>query len=72
MYSFDIQFYCVKRKEITTTPYGIKQRSVVFGHIYDQSFIYSPTDAPVSCLKSNIEIYIKTAPILFIHQLMHQ
>ena len=39
---------------------------------YYQSFIYSPTDAPVSCLKNNIKIYIKTAPVLFIHQLMHQ
>jgi len=28
-------------------------------------FIYSPTDAPVSCLKNNIKIYIKTAPTLF-------
>jgi len=33
---------------------------------YYQSFIYSPTDAPVSCLKkNNIKIYIKTAPTLF-------
>jgi len=29
------------------------------------SFIYSPTDALVSCLKKNIEIYIKTAPTYF-------
>jgi hypothetical protein len=29
------------------------------------SFIYSPTDAPVSCLKNNIKIYIKTAPTYF-------
>jgi len=32
-------------------------------------FIYSPTDAPVSCLKNNIkiyiQIYIKTAPTCF-------
>ena len=32
-------------------------------------FIYSPTDAPVSCLKNNtkiyIKIYIKTAPTCF-------
>jgi len=26
---------------------------------YYQSFIYSPTDALVSCLKKNIKIYIK-------------
>ena len=26
---------------------------------YNQSFIYSPTDALVSCLKNNIKIYIK-------------
>jgi len=25
-----------------------------------RSFIYSPTDVKVSCLKSNIKIYIKT------------
>ena len=30
-----------------------------------QSFIYSPTDAPVSCLKNNNTIYIKTAPTYF-------
>jgi hypothetical protein len=30
-----------------------------------QSFIYSPTDAPVSCLKNGIKIYIKTAPTCF-------
>ena len=34
-----------------------------------QSFIYSPTDAQVSCLKNNIKIsikiYIKTAPTCF-------
>ena len=34
-----------------------------------RSFIYSPTDAPVSCLKNNIKIYIKiyikTAPTYF-------
>jgi len=33
---------------------------------YYQSFIYSPTDAPVSCLKkNNIKIYIKTASTCF-------
>ena len=32
---------------------------------FDQSFIYSPTDAPVSCLKNNTKIYIKTAPTCF-------
>jgi len=36
---------------------------------YYQSFIYSPTDALVSCLKNNIKIYIKiyikTAPTCF-------
>ena len=36
---------------------------------YYQSFIYSPTDALVSCLKNNInvciKIYIKTPPIYF-------
>jgi len=31
----------------------------------NQSFIYSPTDEPVSCLKNNIKIYIKTAPDMF-------
>jgi len=30
-----------------------------------KSFIYSPTDALVSCLKNNIKIYIKTAPTCF-------
>ena len=30
-----------------------------------QSFIYPPTDAPVSCLKNNIKIYIKTAATCF-------
>jgi len=33
--------------------------------LQNQSFIYSPTDTPVSCLKNNIKIYIKTAPTLF-------
>jgi len=28
---------------------------------YYQNFIYSPTDALLSCLKNNIKIYIKTA-----------
>jgi len=36
---------------------------------YYQSFIYSPTDALLSCLKNNIKIYIKiyikTAPTFF-------
>jgi len=36
---------------------------------YYQRFIYSPTDALVSCLKNNItiyiKIYIKTAPTHF-------
>ena len=35
-------------------------------HVINQSFIYSPTDVLVSCLKNNIKIYIKiyikTAP----------
>jgi len=31
----------------------------------NQSFIYSPTVAPVSCLENNIKIYIKTAPDMF-------
>jgi hypothetical protein len=26
---------------------------------------YSPTDAPVNCLKNNFKIYIKTAPTCF-------
>jgi len=30
-----------------------------------QSFMYSPTDAIVSCPKNNIKIYIKTAPTCF-------
>jgi len=35
-------------------------------HRYYQSFIYSPTDVLVSCLKkNNIKIYIKTAPACF-------
>jgi hypothetical protein len=29
------------------------------------SVFYSPTDAPVNCLKNNIKIYIKTAPTCF-------
>jgi hypothetical protein len=37
-------------------------------HFY-QSFIYSPTDAQVNCLKNNFKIYIKidikTAPTCF-------
>jgi len=34
--------------------------------LFNQSFIYSPTDALVSCLKKNdIKIYIKTAPTCF-------
>jgi len=32
---------------------------------YYQSFIYSPNDALVSCLKNSIKIYIKTAPKCF-------
>jgi len=28
-------------------------------------FVYSPTDAAVSCLKNNIKIHIKTAPTCF-------
>jgi len=36
---------------------------------YYQSFIYTPTDALVSCIKNNIKIYvkiyIKTAPTCF-------
>ena len=36
---------------------------------YYQNFIYSPTDALISCLKNNIKIYIKmyikTAPTCF-------
>ena len=30
-----------------------------------QSFIYSPTNALVCCLKNNIKIYIKTTPTYF-------
>jgi len=30
--------------------------------LVSQSFIYSPTDALLSCLKNSIKIYIKTAP----------
>jgi hypothetical protein len=40
--------------------------------LYYQSYIYVTTDSPVSCLKNNIKIYFKTAPVVFIHQLMHQ
>ena len=46
-------------------PIGTKLPTI----IYYQSFIYSPTNAPVSCLKNNIKIYIKiyikTAPTCF-------
>ena len=30
-----------------------------------QSFIYFPIDAPVSCLKNNIKIYIEITPTCF-------
>jgi hypothetical protein len=30
-----------------------------------QRFIYSPTETQVSCIKNNINIYIKTAPTCF-------
>ena len=51
---------------------GVK-RLTFFSHSYCeswyyQSFIYSPTDAPVSCLKNikiYVKIYIKTAPTCF-------
>jgi len=33
--------------------------------VVHRSFIYSPTDALVSCLKNNIKIYTKTAPTCF-------
>jgi hypothetical protein len=33
--------------------------------VYDQCFIYSPTDALVSCLKNIFKIYVKTAPTYF-------
>jgi len=46
-----------------------KTKAYVFGvyklrWIY-QSFIYSPTDAPVNCIKNNIKTDIKTAPTCF-------
>jgi hypothetical protein len=34
-------------------------------HLGIINFIYSPTDAPASCLKNNIKIHIKTAPTCF-------
>jgi len=37
---------------------------------YYQSFIYSPTDALVSCLKNYTKIYIKTAVYIHIHTCM--
>jgi hypothetical protein len=30
------------------------------------SFIYSPTDAQINCLKNNIKIYITSAPTCFV------
>jgi hypothetical protein len=32
---------------------------------FDNQSFYSPTDAQMNCLKSNIKIYIKTAPTCF-------
>jgi len=36
-----------------------------------QSFIYSPTDALVSCLKNNIKIYIKNEHYFIWHHQFH-
>jgi len=47
------------------------QEHVITLYIYiiyycsDQSFIYSPTDAQLSCLKNNIKSYIKPPPTCF-------
>jgi hypothetical protein len=56
---------------VSNSPYSHELSSYVTlktNKIY-QSFIYSPTDALVSCLKNNIKIYtkicIKTAPTCF-------
>jgi len=47
----------------------IKRRKAFKNCVFSQSFIYSPTDALVSCLKININIYIKihikTSPTYF-------
>jgi len=45
-----------------TSNYNFHIRTV---HLDIISFIYSPTDALVSCLKNNSKIYIKTAPTCF-------
>jgi hypothetical protein len=34
-------------------------------HLDIITVFYSPTDAPVNCLKNNIKMYIKTAPTCF-------
>ena len=61
--------YCEVPQEVLIT-----QKYVLFSHSYRaswyyQTFIYSPTDALVSCLKNNvniyIKIYIKTIPTYF-------
>ena len=40
-------------------PSSFLSHSCLAASWYYQSSIYSPTDAPVSCLKNNIKIYIK-------------
>ena len=40
-------------------------RMYAINYCHYQSFIYSATDALVSCLKKYIKIYIKTAPTCF-------
>ena len=39
--------------------------SMLLYPLQNQSFIYSPSDALVSCLKRSIKIYNKTAPTCF-------
>jgi hypothetical protein len=44
----------------------MRLREYLFRNKALQSFIYSPTDALVSCLKKNcIKVYIKAAPTCF-------
>ena len=48
--------------ELLKTKFPHKYRAASW---YYQSFIYSPTDVPVSCLKNNIKIYNKITPTIF-------
>ena len=57
------------KMQIDKKYYSLPARDFFKTDFYYQSFIYSPTDEPVSCLKNNIKIYIKicikTAPTCF-------